>query len=287
MQTVLVTGASGALGQAVMRRLREDANCRSVAASRSSDDVALDLCDPAQISAVIERVRPNLVLHLAAVFGDDFELAYAVNVEATRRLLTAVYEASPATRIVVAGSAAEYGVIRPEENPVREDRVLAPVSTYGLTKAWQTQLAGLHASRGANVVVARIFNLVGPGMSERLFIGRVQKQIGEVLNGYRSAIELGPLDAIRDYVSTDDAVDQLLAIAAHAEPGSVHHIASGIPVSMHELLRRLLEKSGLDMTIVRSSNASTNRTGYDVPEIYADMTRTMKLMNLWRSRAEA
>jgi GDP-4-dehydro-6-deoxy-D-mannose reductase len=63
------------------------------------------------------------------------------------------------------------------------------------------------------VVVARVFNLDGIGIKERLFVGRLQKQIEEVLAGKKSVIELGSLSATRDYVSTDEAAKQLLAIA--------------------------------------------------------------------------
>ncbi len=158
--------------------------------------------------------------------------------EAARHLLDTAEEL--AIRVFLAGSAVEYGGVRPEGNPVREDWILNPVSTYGLPKAWQTQPTGLYASRGVDAVVARIFNLDGPGLSERLFVGRLRRQIEKVLAGRRSAIELGPLSAIRDYVSTDEVAKQIPAIARGAEGGRVCHVASGIPVTMRELLDRYL-----------------------------------------------
>jgi nucleoside-diphosphate-sugar epimerase len=215
MKTVLVTGASGALGGQVLARLGAGRRFRAVPAGRQArDGVRLDLREPAQIAAALATVQPDWVLHLAASFGADYDEAYALNVHAARALLDAVEASGRQTRVVLIGSAAEYGVVHPDENPVREDRVLRPVSVYGMTKAWQTQLAGLYAARGVDVAVARVFNLEGPGMSERLFVGRLQKQIQEVLAGSRQVIELGPLDATRDYLSTAEAAEQLLAIAA-------------------------------------------------------------------------
>ena len=290
MKTVLVTGATGALGQAVIKRLRTDGHYHTVATSRRYDEASgfhLDVCDREQLAAAINRNQPDLVLHLAATFKDDFEDAYSVNVEATRYLLDVVRQSGRRTRVLLIGSAAEYGVVRPEENPIREDRVLNPVSIYGLTKAWQTQLAGLYASRGVDVVVARIFNLDGPGLSERLFVGRLQKQIEEVLVGRRSVIELGPLSAIRDYVPINEAVDQILAIAIYAEAGRVYHVASGIPVLMRDMLTRHLAIYKLDASIVREAAELSNHTGYDVPAIYANVTSTMQLMRVWRTSVEA
>lgn len=282
MNAVLVTGATGALGQAVIARLRKDGNYRIVATSRHRDDetgVQLDLRNPELISALINRAVPNLILHLAATFSPDFDEAYAVNVDATRRLLDAVQESGSRMRVLLVGSAAEYGAVRPEENPIREDHVLNPVSIYGLSKAWQTQLAGLYSSRGVDVVVARVFNLDGPGLTERLFIGRLQKQINEVLAGRKSVIEIGSLSATRDYLTTAEAADQILSIAEHAESGRVYHVASGIPVTMRDVLVHYLAINKLDISIVRESSELTRRTGYDVPVIYADTTNTRQLMN--------
>jgi nucleoside-diphosphate-sugar epimerase len=290
MKSILVTGATGALGQAVIGRLRNNVNCRVFATSRhchDESDIYLDVGDRAQIFAAIKSTAPDLVLHLAATFANDFDEAYAVNVEATKNLLEIVQQLRIGTRILLIGSAAEYGAVRPEENPIREDRTLNPMSIYGLTKAWQTQLASLYASRGVDVVVARIFNLDGPRLSDRLFIGRLQKQIDEVLAGLKPIIELGSLAATRDYISIDDAADQILAIAAHGESGRVYHVASGKPITIRDILIRYLANYKLDASIVRESAALTNRIGYDVPAIYADVTSTMQLMNTWRASVEA
>jgi len=290
MKTVLVTGATGALGQAVIKRLRQSGNCRVVATSRryaDEDSLQLDVRNAEQLATAIERTKPELILHLAATFVNDFNEAYAVNVEATRQLLEAVQQSASCPRVLLIGSAAEYGVVKPEESPIREDHVLSPVSIYGLTKAWQTQLAGLYACRGVDIVVARVFNLDGPKLSERLFIGRLQKQIEEVLAGRKSVIELGSLAATRDYVSTDEAADQILAIAAHGESGRVYHVASGKPVTMRDILIRYLSIHKLDASIVHEGSDLTNRVGYDVPAIYADVTSTLQLMRARMVKVDA
>jgi GDP-4-dehydro-6-deoxy-D-mannose reductase len=290
MKTVLVTGATGALGQAVIARLCGHGHYRVFATSRRPSavtDFQLDVRDRNGLASAINSAAPDLVLHLAATFSNDFDEAYSVNVAATRHLLGAVEQSGRRTRVLLVGSAAEYGVVRPDENPIWEDRVLVPVSIYGLTKAWQTQLAGFYAHRGVDVVVARIFNLDGPGLSERLFIGRLQRQIEEVMAGRKSAIEVGPLTAIRDYVCTNEAADQILAIATCADAGSVYHVASGIPVRMRDILARYLNINKLDVSIVQEADQLSNRIGYDVPVIYANITKTSRLMRDWEQGGEA
>lgn len=283
---VLITGASGALGKAVTSRLRAlSEEFILFAPERAQTNDSLDLRDSGQIRRAIERTCPDLILHLAATFSGDFDEAYAVNVAATRHLLESVDACDRAVRVVLVGSAAEYGVVTPEENPISEGHVLRPVSVYGITKAWQTQLAYLHASRGNDVVVARVFNLVGPHLSDRLFVGRLHRQIDEIQRGERRQIEVGPLSAIRDYISIEDAVTQILAVADFGVSGEVYQVASGKPISMRELLDRELARHGLDLSVVVEGPALTNRHGYDVPAIYADMTKTAVLLERQKNHA--
>jgi GDP-4-dehydro-6-deoxy-D-mannose reductase len=281
MKTVLVTGASGALGHAVIAYLRDTGKYRVIATSRHGDNeniFSLDVSNTEQISAAINRTKPNLLLNLAATFINDFDEAYAVNVDAPRHLLDTVKKSGLNIRVLLVGSAAEYGAIRPEENPIKEDHALNPVSIYGLSKAWQTQLAGFYASQGMDIVVARVFNLNGGRLSERLFIGRLQKQIDDVLAGRKSVIELGPLSASRDYLTLNEAAEQITAIIEHGTSGQIYHVASGIPITMRKLLNRYLTINKLDASIVQESTSLTNRTGYDVPVIYADISNTLQLM---------
>lgn len=284
MQSYLVTGASGALGRAVVARLRAQGRTVLTAGRASTHDVRIDLRQAAASGAALAEAGADCIVHLAASFGNDLDEAIALNVDAPRALLEAVLARQGATRVLLTGSAAEYGVVEAHDNPVREDRVLRPVSAYGMSKAWQTQLASLYAARGVDVVVARVFNLDGPGLSERLFAGRLQQQIERVLAGQQALIELGPLGATRDYLGTGEAAEQLLAIADGAPAGSVHHVASGTPVTMRALMLAKLAAAGLDPAIVREAPALSNRTGYDVPMIYADISRTRALMEQWRNK---
>lgn len=286
-KTVMVTGATGALGRAVLARLARDARFRVVTAGRQGCDLRFDLRDAEQIRNAVASAQADWILHLAATFSGEFDEACTSNVDAARHLLDAVLASGRECRVVLIGSAAEYGVVQPEQNPVGEDRVLAPVSVYGTTKAWQTQLASLYAARGADVVVARIFNLEGPGLGERLFAGRLQRQIDDVLGGRKQSMEFGPLGAVRDYISTADAAEQLLAIASGAIAGGVYHVASGTPVRMRDLMLRRLAEHGIDPAIVQEAPELTNRSGYDVPVIYADIRKTMELMNNWRAGGNA
>jgi len=282
MKSVLVTGARGALGQALVSRLKQQSATTQILLTshthHGADYISLDVSDREQVKSVIKATTPDLVIHLAASLSDNFEQAYAINVEAARHLCDAVLATGHPTRLVVIGSAAEYGVVQANENPIKENHLLAPVTLYGMTKAWQTLLAQQYAFSGVDIVVARIFNLDGPGMSERLFVGRIQKQIANILAGQQQLLEIGPLTAIRDYISTTDAAELLLAIAERGKTGHIYHVASGKRISMRELLGTYLQRNGLDFSCVLENVGLSNHKGYDVPVIVANMSQSLALL---------
>jgi nucleoside-diphosphate-sugar epimerase len=273
--TTLVTGAHGGFGRVLGAALRVEAAEDVVLTGRDDCDVT----DAAAVSELLARVRPRLIFHLAGSFANDYETDYRVNAQAALHLLKAIRRQELETRVVLLGSAAEYGPVQAEDNPIREDRLLRPVSVYGLTKAFQTQIA-LHCvhALGSDVVVARMFNLLAPGLSERLFVGRVERLIECYRRGETATIEVGNLDSRRDYVSADAALAQLRAIAVRGEAGGVYHVASGEAVVMRDVLHGMLDAAGVPRDAVREGQpAAGGHTGYDAAVIYADMRRTRAL----------
>jgi GDP-4-dehydro-6-deoxy-D-mannose reductase len=279
---VLVTGATGCLGRLVVDALRDRSGIDVWTSGRGDRDalgyIACDLVDPSAIDTLIEKTRPEVIFHLAGSFTNDYARDLAVNADCARHLLDAARRRQLRPRTVLIGSAAEYGIVEPGDNPVREQRALRPVSVYGTTKAFQTLLASFYARHhDMDVVVARLFNLYASGISERLFVGRVEHQIERVKRGEQSRIELGSLSARRDYVDAHEAVEQLFLIASRGSTGEVYNLGSGIPILMRDLLKRMLATAGLDSSIVRENTQPAGRSRYDVPVIYADMNKTRNL----------
>jgi nucleoside-diphosphate-sugar epimerase len=287
---VLVTGATGALGGAMVGYLLLNTACQIVAIGRNPPCPTLlesnirlshrhcNLDDATDIVGALTEIAPDMVLHFAATFDDDFAVAQQINYQAAATMLGWVAAHHINTRVLLIGSAAEYGVVSIQDNPVSEARALRPVSVYGHSKACQTQLVSYFAQRGVHVVMGRIFNLIGAGLSSRLFIGKVHQQIAEIKSGQRHKIEVGSLSASRDYLPIDTAITQLMAIVCQGVAGETYHVASGDPVTMRDLLSQELVKNGLDFSSVLEAPALTNRVGYDVPIIYANINKTNQLM---------
>lgn len=279
--TTLITGASGGFGSTFATCMKADCPQPVYLSGRrvQADDhyVRCDVRSPEEVHSLIAAVRPSLVYHVAGSFADDFEESFATNVHGTKLILDSLLEHSMQTRVVLVGSAAEYGLVTPDENPISETRAPKPVSTYGLTKSMQTQLAHYYAHRhGSDVVVARVFNLIAPGLSERLFVGRVEAEIRRYKAGEVEAIELGSLEHSRDFLEAEQAAKLLQLIAERGLAGEAYNVGSGRPRRVSDLLDQLLRNGGLDDSAVRST-AAANRLGYDVPIIYADMTKTLAL----------
>ena len=79
--------------------------------------------------------------------------------------------------------------------------------------------------------------MLAPGLSERLFVGRVERLIDAVSRGEVAADRRsGTSTASRDYVALEQALDQLLVIADSGVTGEVYHVACGVGTSMRELL---------------------------------------------------
>jgi len=281
--SVLLTGAKGGFGRILAQWLQQHAN-ESVWLTDIKDEadefyIQCDMGNADAIHALIKRVRPQRIFHLAGSFSNVYDMDYQINALSARHFCETLIAEHSDARLVLIGSAAEYGFIHPRENPVREDHVLRPVSVYGLTKAIQTHFATYYAQRHAiNVVVARLFNLNAPGLSERLFVGRVEQLIARFKRKEIDVIELGNLESQRDYLKIGDAISQLLLIADKGERGEVYHMASGQPVRMRDLLAEMLAAANLDMSVVREEKSNDRKIGYDIPIIYAEMKKTNGLV---------
>jgi GDP-4-dehydro-6-deoxy-D-mannose reductase len=283
MKRILVTGAAGAFGPSVISAFEDvPGNVvyqTDIRHNVSDKCISCDLRVRSLVEDLIEKIRPDMIIHLAGSISSDFEESFAVNVNTARLLLETIEKNSRLTRVVLIGSAAEYGIVNPEDNPLKELRCLSPVTVYGWTKASQTMLMNVFVQRGLDVVMARVFNLDGPGLSDRLFVGRLQRMIHSYKRGELARIKLGPLSASRDYITFEHAAAQVRAIATLGNTGEVYHVASGVPVVVRDLLKVYLAAEGLDLSCVDEGQEHTNRYGYDVPLIFADISKTQRLMD--------
>ena len=248
---VLITGAGGFLGGSIARVCRAewpDAEIFGIDLREGTDSVqrSCDLADAGAAAAIVREFQPDVLFHMAgATAGTDWHALWNANVLTLANVLDAIRDRQPECRVVVPGSAAEYGEWGPDEGPLDEGHELRPSSPYGVSKVWQSVLAHSYAVRGSQVIVGRLFNLSGRGVPQQYVLGAVAAQLREIGTGERApVISLGDISAVRDFVDVDDACDALLTLALHGTPGGVYNVCSGLPCSVGDAVDDLVRLSG-------------------------------------------
>jgi len=257
LRNVLVTGGKGFIGRSLVGALRRRGVATWTISRWPSGDpdgareIALgeDGWDGSGLDRALETVAPDCIVHLAgSAKGSAAELA-AVNVGLMQSLLDALRRTGLRPRLVVAGSAAEYGAAIRDGEPVRETAVCAPLSVYGATKLAQTRAALAFAeSTGASALVARIFNPIGPGMPAHLALPDFARQIWAMPEG-GGTLRVGDIDVRRDMIDVAHVATLLGALADDPHACGVVNLCSGRAVRLGDLVEMLIERSGRKVVI--------------------------------------
>lgn len=254
LQRVLVTGAGGFLG----RHLVEAVKQRWPAAVVTGVDIreiqapvaASHTADAASVEAMREILRadaPDLVFHLAGTFsGSDRAEVIRTSFLAALSVAEAIQRECPGACLVAAGSSAEYGPVPVPAGGVEEITPCQPISSYGFGKLAATQVLEWYSHQlGLRIYVARLFQLIGRGISPALAPGAFRDQVHRLLDGKTDTIRVGNLDPVRDYVDVTDAAGALVQLAASSAPPGIYNLCSGIPISMQGLLEEVLDGAGI------------------------------------------
>jgi len=214
-------------------------------------------CDAADLQAakaLVARVKPDVIVNLAGT-GAATILPWDVLIRANLASAVSLMEASlcvkPSPTVILVGSAAEYGAAKKSQLPVRENSILSPVSPYGLVKSWQSEAADFYSARGLKVIVARMFNVLGPAMSESLSVGSFAAQISRIKSGKTRDCELkvGDIGVKRDFVDVRDVADALCLLALKGKAG-FYNVSSGKSVSLKRIIKILCGNSAPKIKIV-------------------------------------
>ncbi|WP_262063968.1 NAD-dependent epimerase/dehydratase family protein [Streptomyces sp. STR69] len=235
---VLVTGAYGFVGNAVVRRLSEAGHEVTAMTHRPvgdelppapvADTVHADLLHPEQLRAALQGA--DAVCHLAALTRvresferpDDYE---AVNLGGTVALLAACADEFARTgqplQVIQASTAAVYGV--PERQPIDEQAPPQPTSPYGKTKLAADEALIHRAGNGSvGAVILRAFNISGAvaGVGDSDLTRIIPKAVA-VAAGQASHVDVnGDGSAIRDFVHVDDLARAYVQALQVCQPGT-------------------------------------------------------------------
>jgi len=238
----LVTGAAGFVGRHLTAHL---ASCGDeVLGLDRSGTPSIDVTDEAAVRAAFADARPEAVYHLAARSHvgrswRDAELD-AVNVGGTAVVLDACATAGVG-RVLVVGSAEEYGVVDPGQLPVGEDAPTNPVTPYGRSKlAAETLALSAYRDRGAGVVCVRAFNHIGPGQDPTFLVPGLAGRVAAAERSGAREIVAGNLSPVRDFTDVRDVVRAYRMLVERGEPGLVYNVCSGRAASVADVCDRLV-----------------------------------------------
>ncbi len=226
----------------------------------------ISLSDADSLRGAVAKFRPDCVYHLASALhaAPGPELA-STNIEGTVSLVRALDGAG--ARLVLGSSASVYGT--PRRLPLDEAHPCAPVNAYGATKLAAERVA---LDRAGDVVIARIFNVVGPGQSEEHVCGRFAAQLAGARRGAPMTLATGPLGPTRDFIDVRDVAAALLLAAERAEPGSAFNVASGVEISVRDVLSAMVRAANVEVRILEQGEIAAG-----VSRSVADVTRLQRL----------
>lgn len=245
---LLLIGGNGFVGRHVAS-LAE--GCEVVSSGRECD-----VSDQASVAELIGKVKPDRVVHLAAIttlaesFGNP-RRAIDVNFGGVFNVLSALQEAGFKGDMLFVSSSEVYGPLPESALPIAEEWVLKPTSPYAVGKMAAEALCHQWSLNAAfRIVVARPFNHIGPGQSERFSISNFARRIAMIGEGLAEPVlEVGDIDTTRDFTDVRDVARAYMLLLEQGKSGEVYNVCSGQDRSIRSLIVRMCEIAGVEAEI--------------------------------------
>ena len=273
---VLVTGHEGFLGRNLAAHLRDQGHEVAGMDFASSDRAErVDIRDRRAVRETLSRVRPEAVVHLAALASvpaceKDPEYAHEVNLEGTRNIASACQESG--SRLVFMSSAAVYG--NPSVLPTPTSALISPVNVYGTTKARaETVIRELLPD---DAVIFRLFNAYGE-RCDRSYV------IPDVIRKALSRMDPVPMQGLgtesRDFIYVRDVVAAVEA-AIQINGAGTYNLGTGRTTTIRGVAEAILRTLSVGHQRLRFADAT--RLG-DFRISWADLSDGNSLAG-WRPR---
>jgi len=260
---VLLTGANGFTGRYVRAELEAAgyAVCGAlVGAARGPHETTLDITSLDDCRRVIDKVRPDFLVHLAAisfVAHADADAFYRVNVIGTMNLLQAIGDAGlPVRRVLVASSANVYG--NTTGGVIAETQPPQPVNHYAASKLAMEHLVRTWSDR-LPIVISRPFNYTGVGQQANFLVPKI---VSHFVNR-AAVIELGNLDVERDFSDVRMVAHAYHGLLENDCVGQTVNVCTGRPYSLLSIIEMMQEIAGYEIetrvnpAFVRQSEVKT------------------------------
>lgn len=258
MNRLLVTGLDGFVGGWV-RRILEPA--WEVMPLADAEGARIDITQAATVAEAVERIKPNGVLHLAAQSHVPTSVAdpvgtFQVNALGTLHLLRALDGHGFSGCFLLVSSGDVYGAVPESDLQISEVRPPAPRNPYAASKVAAEALAMQCAASQSRfrVVIARAFNHIGPGQSDRFAVADFARQIVRMTRVGGGELITGDIDATRDFTDVRDVVAAYGRLLTGGQHGGVYNVCSGAERSLRDVIDRMVDWAGV-RCVVRQDSA--------------------------------
>jgi GDP-4-dehydro-6-deoxy-D-mannose reductase len=172
------------------------------------------------------------------------------NLSVACSVLEAVRHEAAGARLLLIGSAEQYGIVQPQELPLREDQPQRPASPYAVAKVAQEHLAlQYRRSWDLDVVLTRSFNHSGPGQTNRFVLPAFAEQIARCERGeHDNILQVGNLEAQRDFLDVRDVARAYVSLLEYGKAGSCYNVCRGETHRIADLVQGLLERARVPMS---------------------------------------
>ena len=274
---IIITGINGLIGRNFLQALLEKSPHahiygieRAFNTEKNFTHVECDLADREKVKCVLSEIRPDYIFHFAGTaYANHWDVLFSSNVKTTLNILESVKESVLNPRIIIIGSAAEYGIAK--NLPVNEMTITNPASPYGVSMCCRTNVALAFRNMGFDIIIGRVFNTTGAGVTELTPVGSFARQIVQIEKGIaQPVIHAGNLEPVRDFIDIFDVAEAFYALAMKSEKGGIYNICSGAGHSIGEILDIYMKIIPHRITILKDRSLLRKN---DIPIMYGDNMR--------------
>ena len=250
-----------------MRQCTQDAHV--FGASRRPERGLATVSSMADLEGLLRERKVDTVINCVGTTSGVESAQQVANVDHTRDVADLCLRLG--VRLLHVGSAAEYGDAG--DGLLAEDTVPRPRSLYGRTKLAGTNELLRAAERGLDVIVARPFNVLGPGQP----LNTPPADFAAAVNALPPSggtVEVRDSSLVRDFVSLERLAKCLLALAATHSASPIVNVCSGRGVSFGELVQAMAAARGVDVTLVDTAPGGVPRVVGDPSRLHSLIGRT-------------
>lgn len=265
MEKVLIIGGAGFVGGHLIQFLKSMKDLSVFATKLENEQIDSSLLDEqniinldirieSEVNKTLTDIKPDYIIHLAAQSSVGISwkkpaLTFDINVLGTINILEAVKNLENNPRVLLIGSAEQYGVINQKDIPIKEETKAHPENPYAISKATQEALAKMYVEKlGLDIVMVRAFNHIGPGQSPIFVISDFAKQVAEIEKGLREpVIRVGNLEVKRDFTDVRDIIRGYWLLLRKGKKGEIYNIGSGKSTEIKNMLIDLINLSSTDI----------------------------------------